>query len=101
MNNTINKIGFITNIDNEGIEINVTDKEVWWYPYHVLEKVEDEFEFKFGAKVKAICDNNIVEGILISYDKEDNNFPYCIAIQKEKNYMIGIIEWVESIEYID
>lgn len=102
MNSAINKTGIITNIDNEGIEIDVTNIGVWWFPYHVLKKVEDKIEFRFGAKVKGVCeDNSIVEGILISYDKEDITLPYCIAIQKEKNYRIGIIEWVKSIEYIE
>ena len=101
MDTVINNTGIITSIETDSIGIEVTNVGIFYYPYHILEKVEDRFEFKFGAKVKAMRDNNnIVEGILISYDKEDNNFPYCIAIQKERNCTIGTIEWVESIEYI-
>lgn len=102
MDTAVNKTGIIIDIEEDAIGINVEDIGVFYYPYHILEKVKDKFEFRFGAKVKAMRDNNIVEGILISYDKEDNNYlPYCIAIQEEKNNMIGIIRWVESIEYID
>ena len=100
MDTAVNETGIIVNIEKDSIGINVKDIGIFYYPYHVLEKVEDRFEFRFGAKVKAMCGDNTVEGILISYDKEDNNFPYCIAIQKEKNYTISTIEWVESIEYI-
>ena len=63
---------------------------------------KDKFKFRFGAKVRAICKNkNIVEGILIRHDLTDNDFPYCIAINKEDYYQKGDIEWVESIEYIE
>ena len=63
---------------------------------------EDKFEFRFGAKVRAVCENkNIVEGILIKYDLTDDDFPYCIAINEENGYQIGEDIWVKSIEYIE
>lgn len=63
---------------------------------------EDKFEFRFGAKVRAVCeDNSVVEGILIRYFP-DYSYSYCIAINKQiNNLAIGDIKWVKSIEYIE
>lgn len=102
MDATVTGIGIINNIDKEGINIK-TDKGIFWYPYHILEKIKDGFEFKFGAKVKAICENgDIIKGILIKYRSDFINTPYCVAIDKNSYYYsFGTWEWVKSIEYIE
>ena len=105
MNNAINKIGIIESIGEYGIFIRIDNIGMFWYPYHILEKVEDRFEFRFGAKVRAVCEDNNnnkkIEGILIRYFP-DYSCSYCIAINEQiNNLAVGDIKWVKSIEYIE
>lgn len=99
MNNTIKKIGIITKISNRGIKISIENTIDWWYPYHVLEKIEDKNEFRFGARVKAELDFITITGILIGYCKLDNT--YHIATNIEDNNYIGNTYWCSKIEYLD
>ena len=99
MNNTIKKIGIITEISNQGIKISVENTIGWWYPYHVLEKVEDKNEFRFGARVKAELDFITITGILIGYCKYDNT--YHIATNGDDENYIGDTYWCSKIEYLD
>lgn len=99
MNNTIKKIGIITKISNRGIKISIENTIGWWYPYHVLEKIEDKNEFRFGARVKAELDFITITGILIGYCKLDNT--YHIATNIEDNNYIGNTYWCSKIEYLD
>lgn len=103
MNNTIKKIGIITKISDRGIKISVENAIEWWYPYHVLEKVEDKNEFRFGARVKAELGIRTITGILIGYrNKEKWNYCYRIAINEssEPDY-VGEAYWCSRIEYLD
>lgn len=99
MNNTIKKIGIITEISNRGIKISVENIVGYWYPYHVLEKVEDKNEFRFGARVKAEFDFMTITGILIGYCKYDNK--YHIATNDTDENYIGDTYWCSKIEYLD
>ena len=99
MNNTIKKIGIITKISDRGIKISIENTIDWWYPYHVLEKIEDKNEFRFGARVKAELDFITITGILIGYCKLDNT--YHIATNIEDNNYIGNTYWCSKIEYLD
>ena len=99
MNNTIKKIGIITGINNRGIKISIENDISWWYPYHVLEKIEDKNEFRFGARVKAELDFITITGILIGYCKLDNT--YRIATDIEHDNYIGNTYWCSKIEYLD
>ena len=99
MNNTIKKIGIITEINNQGIKISVENVVSWWYPYHVLEKIEDKNKFRFGARVKAKFDFITITGILIGYCKLDNT--YRIATDIEDDNYIGNTYWCSKIEYLD
>ena len=99
MNDTIKKIGIITKINNWGIKISVENAIGYWYPYHVLEKVEDKNEFRFGARVKAELDFITITGILIGYCKWDNT--YRVAVNDADENYIGDTYWVSKIEYLD
>lgn len=103
MNNTIKKIGIITKISNRGIKISVENAIEWWYPYHVLEKVEDKNEFRFGAKVKAELGIRTITGILIGYrNKEKWNYCYRVAINESNDPdCVGEAYWCSRIEYLD
>lgn len=103
MNDAVNNIGIITDICIKGIEIKVINIGTFYYPYHILKKIEDKVEFKFGAKVRAVCEDNNkkIEGILIGYFP-NYSYSYCIAINEQiNNSAIGDTKWVKFIEYID
>lgn len=60
------------------------------------------YEFRFGAKVKFVYDEEEKVGVLLKYDKEDENdrIPYYVAYP-----IIGTTKsdtcWVSSVIYID
>lgn len=108
MTDAVGKIGKITLIDtsetgNVGIMVNVEGYGDYWYPYFVLEKVEDSFEFKFGAKVRGTGAINPryegKEGILICYDDDDASYKYRVAFQTSETE--GETAWFSEIEYLD
>ena len=99
MDDTVKKIGIITKINNWGIKISVENTIGLWYPYHVLKKVEDKNEFRFGARVKAELDFITVTGILIGYCKWDNT--YRVAVNDTDDNYIGNTYWCSRIEYLN
>lgn len=104
MDKNVKKTGIITTIDNHkisniGIRVYIDGHNECWYPYHVLEKVEDKNEFRFGAKVKAEFDFMTITGILIGYCKYDNK--YHIATNDADENYIGDTYWCSKIEYLD
>lgn len=110
MNSAVGKCGKIISIDDEeearntGILIIVDGYDEYWYPYFILEKVEKEFEFRFGAKVKGYgateaCNNNKI-GILIDQDKDDPYYTYKVAFPINDNTE-GNTDWFSEIEYLD
>lgn len=108
MDKAVGKIGSITMIDNSttgnvGIRVDVEGCGGYWYPYFVLAKVADGFEFKFGAKVKGTGavdpHNNGRTGILINYDGDDPDYKYRVAFQTGSTS--GETAWYSKIEYLD
>lgn len=100
MNNCMNTVGIIVEIkqNNAGIHIN-SNGLFYSYPYFVLEKVEEEFKFKFGAKVKYYnMGTPKQEGILIDYAPYDRH-SYQVAFPINENE--GNTGWFEYIEYIE
>lgn len=115
MNNAIGKIGTIIIIhnrdtENYGILVSIDNFTDYWYPYHILEKVNNvsEPEFKFGTKVRAKLGFKTVEGILIGYRKHRSykekcewRYMYKIATNDSVDeYSIGDTHWVSEIEYL-
>lgn len=109
MNDSVNKTGIVTMINdntfsNIGIQVYLENKDSYYfYPYFVLEKVEDKNEFRFGAKVKAELGIRTITGILIGYrNKENWNYCYRIAInESSKPDYVGETYWCSKIEYLD
>jgi hypothetical protein len=55
MDNAVGKVGVITDIHTvAGIEVGITRCGAYFYPYFVLEKVEDEVKTEIKAEM---CDN--------------------------------------------
>ena len=91
----IGQIGIITEIENNCISIIFKNNHEFYFPYHVLEKIEDKSNFRFGAKVKAYNDNinNYAIGILIDYQWIIiNKGYYSVAVRdynKNKSYLFS------------
>ena len=102
MDSYIGKIGIINEINDNNIFIIFDDNRGFSFPYHVLEKVESKFEFKFNAKVNGITSNDInVEGNLIGYNEKDRNTPYLVRTTKSQGHPTnGVMFWCKNIEYI-
>lgn len=111
MDDSINEVGIVTTIDdksnnNIGIQVYLENKDnYYFYPYFVLEKVEDKNKnkFRFGARVKAELGLRTITGILIGcHNKEKWNCTYRVAInESSKPEYIGEIYWCSKIEYLD
>lgn len=109
MDDSVNKVGIVTMIsDNEfnntGIQVYLENKgSYYFYPYFVLEKVEDKNEFRFGARVKAELGIRTITGILVgcrSKEKWDHCYRVAINESSEPDY-IGEVYWCSKIEYLD
>lgn len=111
MDDSVNEIGVVTTINdksnnNIGIQVYLENKDnYYFYPYFVLEKVEDKNknEFRFGAKVKAKLGLKTVTGILIGCRNKDKwDYTYRVAINEVSNKdYIGETYWVSKIEYLE
>ena len=103
MNIILNRIGTITYIDIDSISVYIEYIGTFKYPYYILKKIEDDnFEFKFNARVKGITYNDInVEGNLIGYNENDRYNPYLVRTTKSQGCPTnGVMFWCKKVEYI-
>lgn len=98
MNDSVGKIGTITSIGSS-IFISINNSHNYFYPYHILEKVEDTIKFNFGARVRGYDKKAKKEKIGILIDQHPNKYArYRVAYPL--NDEEGETDWFPNIEYL-